>query len=430
MKKKLIRVAYVVIFLAAVLIFLEATADYSGKGLISPSCEVLAAQHGMVKSGLKYDAIRFSNQDFLTAAGVESLTSITIREVPPSNEGTLMLDDTYVVKNQVISANDLDRLKFVSAGGDHSSSEFSFSTNNNEYLLNCSLTFTDNVNFAPTFGSNDAVQAWTQKNISCFGTLAASDPENDELQYEVVAYPQKGLLTLNATSGTYKFSPYANVKGKDRFLLRARDSRGNYSDTIAVVVEINNAVSDLVFEDMLDNPAHNAAILATAKNLLDYEEKNGKNYFSPTDSVTREEFLVAVMNLFGAKDVPVIKNSGFTDDNAISTTAKSYVASAYFLGIVSGDIEGGKIYFRPQDSITKAEAAVMVNNILGFEPTVSTSAFSDSEEIPVWAESSLCALAELGILKPESAGNIGANDTLTKAQVAQILLSLINYTGS
>ena len=430
MKKKFIRVAYVVIFFAAILIFLEATADYSGKGLISPSCEVLAIQHGMVKSGLKYGGIEFSQADFLSAIGTDTLSTITIREIPPVSEGTLMLNDTYVVKNQVLTREDLDKLKFVSSGSEQTASSFTFSTDKNEYTLTCSLIFTDNVNFAPTFAADETVQVWTQKNISCFGQLMASDPENDDLIYEVLSYPKKGLLVLDKETGTYKFSPYANVKGMDSFVCRAQDCNGNYSEAITVSIEIDNVASDLVFADMEDDPAHNAAIFTSAKELMSYDETDGKYYFSPDDTVTREEFLVAVMNLFGARNVPEIKSSGFTDDSAISTNAKGYVASAYFLGIISGDIEGGKIYFRPQDTITKAEAAVMINNILGFEPTVSTSSFSDAEEIPIWAESSLCALTEIGVLKPESTGSIRANDTLTKAQVAQILLSLINYTGA
>ena len=423
------RIALVVVVLVAILIFLESTADYSGSGLISPSCEVLAGENGMVKHGLKYGGIEFSKEDFTTALGTESLSSITVKSLPPSGDGTLMLDGTYVVKNQVIPSEKLSTLKYVSANGEQTESSFTFSANSNEYDITCSLIFTESVNFAPSFATAEAVEVWTQKNISCFGTLSAKDPEDDTLTYEIVSYPKKGLLSLDKTTGEYRFSPYANVKGVDSFEYRVWDSYGNYSETRTVSIEIDSVASDLVFADMEDDPAHNAAILATAENHMDYVESEGKYYFSPTETVTREDFLVMTMNLFGAEDVPEIKNSGFSDDGQISTNAKGYVASAYFLGIVSGDIENGKIYFRPQDAITKAEAAVMINNILGFEPTVSVSTFSDAEEIPIWAESSLCALTELGILETEATGSIGANDTLTKAQVAQIIISLIQYTG-
>lgn len=429
LKKKLMGVACVAAVLIAILVFVEAGADYSGSGLISPSCAVLAEENGMIKCGLKYGGIEFTKEDFTTALGTEALTSITVQELPPTNEGTLMLAGTYVVKNQVIPAENLGELKFVSSNDGPAESAFVFSANNNEYSTTCSLIFTESVNFAPSFSSSEALEVWTQRNIACFGTLHAKDPEGDALRYEIVSYPKKGLLTLDTKTGQYQFSPYANMKGVDSFEYCVWDSYGNRSEIVTVAIEIDRAASNLVFVDMQENPAHNAAILATAENHLNYTEVNGKYYFSPNETVSREDFLVMTMNLFGAKNVPEIKSSGFTDDSEISTNAKGYVASAYFLGIVSGDIENGKIYFRPQDAITKAEAAVMVNNILGFEPTVSASTFSDADEIPVWAESSLCALTELGILKTESTGNIGANDTLTKAQVAQIIMSLIQYTG-
>ena len=430
MKKKLIRVACVVAILAVILVILEATADTNGNGLISPSCAVLAADKGMIKHGLRYGGISFSREDFTNALGTEEIQSITVRTLPDNTAGNLLLNDTYVVKNQVIRADQLKDLKFISSNAGTTETTFSFSANNNEYSITCSLVLTENVNFAPKIEQSDAISVWTQQNIMCAGTLSGSDPENDPIIFEVLTYPEKGILTLDRQSGAYQYSPYENVKGVDEFEYRVRDSHGNYSESAKISIEIDSMAGNIIFTDMMDHAAHNAAILAVAETQMSYTESDGKYYFSPNESVSREEFLIAAMDLLGAKDVPEIKSSGFTDDNDISTSAKGYVASAYFLGIISGDIDGGKIYFRPKDAITKAEAAVIVNNILGFEPTVSTSTFSDADTIPVWAESSLCALHELGILKAEETGAIGANDTLTRAQVAQILMSLIRYTGA
>lgn len=430
MKKKLIRVACIVAMIAVILIILEVTADTQGNGLISPSCEVLAAEHGMIKHGMKYSGISFSRDDFTKALGTESIQSITVLSLPDASSGTLLLGDTYVVKNQIIEAEKLDALRFVSSNSEASDSGFTFSANNNAYDIYCSMVFTESINFAPKIDTDDAVSVWTQQNISCHGTLTGEDPEQDELTYEIVAYPEKGLLSLDKSSGSYQFYPYENVKGVDKFEYRVRDSYGNYSETATVAIEIDSIASNIIFTDMVDHEAHNAAILAIAENRMSYTEKDGKYYFSPDEAVSREEFLVCTMDLLGAKNVPQIKSSGFADDSDISTNAKGYVASAYFLGVVSGDMDNGQLYFRPKDAVTKAEAAVIVNNILGFEPTISASTFSDADSIPVWAVSSLCAMNELGIMRTEDTGAIGANETLTRAQVAQLIMSLINYTGN
>lgn len=429
MKKKFLGIVSVIAVLVGILIFLNDTVNATGSGLASPACTVLATENEMIKHGLRYSGIEFTEEDFTNALGMDKISSITVESVPSAEDGRLTLNGIYVVENQVIPAENLGGLKFTATNSEITESSFTFSANESEYAISCTMLLTESVNFAPTVTVAEDTEVWTQKDITCFGSLTHKDPENDEVTYEIISYPEKGLLSLNSNTGEYCYTPYANVKGVDAFRYRVRDAYGNYSHDAKVNIEIDNVAIEVDLSDMTDDPAHNAAILAISKNLMHYTVNDGKYCFNPSGTVTREEFLVMTMDLFGAQDVPEIKSSGFTDDDNISTNAKGYVASAYFLGIVSGDIEGSKIYFRPKDAITKAEAAVMLNNILGVEPTISVSTFSDAEDVPVWAESSLCALHELGILEAASTGSIGANDTLSRAQVAQIIMSLIQYTG-
>ncbi len=54
------------------------------------------------------------------------------------------------------------------------------------------------------------------------------------------------------------------------------------------------------------------------------------------------------------------KLAGYKDSSQVEAWAKSSVASAIELGIVSGD--GGKL--RSKDNVTRAETAVMIRNLL------------------------------------------------------------------
>ena len=84
------------------------------------------------------------------------------------------------------------------------------------------------------------------------------------------------------------------------------------------------------------------------------------------------------------------------------------------------------MHFDPKEPITLAEAAVIINKILGTKVTTSLTVFSDDSEIPSWARGAIESLTEAGILK-KSEGKISPNSPLTKAQTAQIILALLKY---
>lgn len=100
------------------------------------------------------------------------------------------------------------------------------------------------------------VQTWTKSAISCAGYLHASDPEGDELRYEITEYPAKGLVTLDSAAGKYEYTPYSGASGTDSFSYRACDSYGNYSAESAVSLKIEKSDSEIVFSDMAGYPGY------------------------------------------------------------------------------------------------------------------------------------------------------------------------------
>ena len=48
--------------------------------------------------------------------------------------------------------------------------------------------------------------------------------------------------------------------------------------------------------------------------------------------------------------------------------------------------------------------------------------FADGSSVPVWARSSLSALASAGIFSGDGSGAISADSVMTRAQVAELLL--------
>lgn len=395
---------------------------------LSPAIDVIASDNSMVKAGVVYDGeICFDSYDFDNALGV-NVESIKICSLPSESDGRLMLGNLYVVKNQIIEREDFSSLKFIPRSSKKSDCIFRFSPSSGKYELECVLRVIDEVNYSPIATNGDIISTWTNEDISRFGTLDGSDPDGDEIKFEIVSYPEKGLVQItNAVTGDYKYTPFEDAKGNDTFTYRVRDEYGNYSATTTVKVRIDKLKTTLVFEDMSGHRALNAVCEVGDVFKIERNE-NGTYTFNPNGKVTREEFLALVMDAMGAKDIPTITHTRFADDADISPKYKGYFESAFSLGIISGERKIDGIYVLPKSEITTAEASVIINKIIGSKSSASKDAFSDSDEIPDWARDSIVSLCEIGILEKEN-GKISPNSPLTRAQTAQILMSLLEYRG-
>ena len=402
------------------------TAHYGG--MLSPAFMNLAEEVTMIKSGLVSGEITFTADDFAKATG-RAPASVTVTALPPASGGILYLGDAPVLANQIISRESLHSLRFVPAK-DCTEASFRFKSGG-EYSIGCILRYTDSVNLAPTITDSPALRTsaglWTQQDIAVHGSLSASDPEGDALTFEITRYPENGLLRLtNPQNGDYCYTPCDGVTGEDSFSYIVRDEWGNYSEEASVVIDIDKAAADLVFADMDGHWAHNAALVMAAENAMEVESVNGELYFRPDEAISREDFLVTVMKALGAGEIAPCATV-FADHTDMAAESTGYVARAYDLGIIKGVEENGERYFRPSSTITRAEAAVILNAIIGADEPETVPVFADHSSVPVWAQGSLYALSNAGIFTGTGSGNLSPNTSLSRAQTAQILLTVKKY---
>ena len=419
------KILFFVIILTFVLAFTVCASEK-----LSPALDVIASNHSMVKSSVtNNNEVIFDVDDFDKPLGV-NLKSITITELPNQAVGRLMLDNLYVVKNQVITRDDFSMLRFVQTTTEGLKATFKFKPNDGAYEIECALQALSSVNLSPVATNGEAVSAWTNMNISCFGTLGGYDPEGDALRYEIVSFPEKGLITLtNAETGDYRYTPYENARGTDAFSYTVRDEFGNYSEICTVKMKIEKLKTSLVFADMDDERCMNAALVMYEESLMTFKRNGDGTFdFKPNEEITKEEFVSLVMKAMGAKDVPIIEKTRFADDRDIKAEYKGYLESAYSLGIIEGKTEKDGVHICPKNSVTTAEAAIIINKIIGAKIQTSMTVFADDDQIPDGARESLTSLTELGILKKTN-GKISPNSPLTRAQTAQIIMSLLEYRG-
>ncbi len=394
---------------------------YSG-GMLSPAMKIIAEDYEMVCSSVVNGDITISKEDFTRAVGGD-IDYITVTALPSSADGILYYGNAPVVTNQIISASSLNRLKFI-ANGNADEASFRFKTVG-EYSFSCKLCYTDSVNLSPvTVQSDKAVAVWTQCDVSTYGKLSGSDPDGDDIKFEIVSYPEKGILRLtDSTLGNYIYTPCDGMTGKDSFIYTVRDSYGNYSAETEVEVTIDKRECELVFADMEEHWAYNAALVMASEEAMEIRSSGGKLYFDPDETVTREEFVVTVMKSLGNGNV-IHRDTCFADNEDISVDARGYIARAAELGIVKGSDEDGVCNFNPKDAITRAEAAVVLNSIIGAEEPDVLPVFSDGNSVPAWAKGAIYALSDVGIFKGSGDGTISPNDVLSRGETAQILMTI------
>ena len=143
--------------------------------------------------------------------------------------------------------------------------------------------------------------------------------------------------------------------------------------------------------------------------------------FRPNNMITRAEFVVLVNNAMGYtksgyayfSDVP----SHYWGKNAIQTG----VAAGY----ISGDGNG---IFRPNDPVTRQEAAAMISRILDLKQNESRAyRYTDSYAISNWAKGVVGAVSEAGIMAGYPDGSFGPNRVLTRAEAVLALDKTVNY---
>lgn len=412
---------YSLAVLGSALLLSSGVNAYSG-GMLSPAMKLIAEDYEMICSSVVNGDITMSKDDFIIAVGGD-IDYITVTALPSSADGTLYYGDAPVVANQIISASSLNKLRFRANGNAYEAS-FRFKTVG-EYSFSCKLCYTDSVNLSPvTAMSDDAVAVWTQCDVSTYGKLSGSDPDGDDMKFEIVSYPEKGILRLTDCSrGNYIYTPCDGMTGNDSFTYTVRDSYGNYSAETEVEVTIDKRECELVFADMEEHWAYNAALVMAAEESMEIRSSGGKLYFDPDETVTREEFVVTVMKSLGSGNI-VQRDTSFADNDDIAVDARGYIARAAELGIVKGSSDDGICNFNPKAAITRAEAAVVLNSIIGAEEPDVLPVFSDGNSVPVWAKGAIYALSDVGIFKGSGDGTISPNDVLSRGETAQILMTI------
>ena len=186
------------------------------------------------------------------------------------------------------------------------------------------------------------------------------------------------------------------------------------------VYTLTATVGDM-FSDVAEDQWYYDYVLEAAE--LGIVKGNPDGTFKPNDKVTRADFALMTVRMLGVdEDGLEFTTTAFTDvnDETYNAAAIQYCAEK---GLIGGDGDGK---FRPNDSITRQEAAKIIAEALELTET-DDELFTDDNLIHEWAEDYVYQCKAAGIFGGDAGtGNFRPTDAISRAETAKIMVVAYN----
>lgn len=148
--------------------------------------------------------------------------------------------------------------------------------------------------------------------------------------------------------------------------------------------------------------------------------------FRPEATVTRAQFVRMLAEALGLPAAPNLTD--FADGGEIPSWTRSAVAAAVKAGLTSGYPERDGVRFKPDQTITRAEMAVMIARALGADKNAAEGGadyFKDRAAMPDWARAPIQTAVSAGILKGYEDGTFRSDRHATRAEAAAMIYKLL-----
>ena len=396
--------------------------------ILTGGVAAVAEESTMIKGAVAGSTVRFSATDFKQAMGITRFEGITLTALPAEEEGTLCFGGQPLTAPVTVPRASLDSLTFVPCDKEVREAAFRFTCDSyaGGAEITCAIRFAEELNHGPTVSDVVASRAVsTFRETPAEGTLCATDPEGDALEFIVIDYPKNGTLTLtDAALGEYRYTPDGGFSGEDAFTFVVRDIYGNYSTPATVTVTVEAAEDITCYRDLIGSAVSLPAIALERENIMLGTLVGDDMYFSPDEEPTRGEFLVMAMKAAGHAPRGGLSHTVFDDDEGIPEGIRPYVATAQEAGFILGKLTGEGLVFAAEETITRGEAAVILATILEAEVPTGVTLLSE-EDIPRRVREATHALVLRGIYPRNEEGLLATDAPLDRGAAAEMLYATL-----
>jgi exopolysaccharide biosynthesis protein len=179
------------------------------------------------------------------------------------------------------------------------------------------------------------------------------------------------------------------------------------------------------FIDMNNHWAKESTTVLYNLGIVNGVKTNAGYKYLPDSNMTRSEFAVIVNNWIDA-DIAKYRNIKlpFVDKDSIPYWATDAIKAMYGMGIIQGVESDGKLYYRPDSSISREEVMTIIGRTQteDFEEADLT-VYTDYDKVSSWALPYVKTLVKQGVVSGYS-GKLWPKDFVTRAQAATIIYNL------
>ena len=149
--------------------------------------------------------------------------------------------------------------------------------------------------------------------------------------------------------------------------------------------------------------------------------------FRPDQKITRAQFAVMLYRYLGLDEADYADVVlPFADNAKIGAYAVPAIKALYTEGVINGSTgKDGRLYFNPNDSLTRAQAATMIGRTQEKGYASVELSFTDAARIPAYAAAYIQTMAAQGIISGYTDGSFKPNNPITRGQMAKILYNLM-----
>ncbi len=161
--------------------------------------------------------------------------------------------------------------------------------------------------------------------------------------------------------------------------------------------------------------------------IIDGSMANGIINYYPDKPLTRAEFAKYIVMSQGMETATATIGT-FADGDNIPFELRPYVYGAYNSGIIQGALEDDGLYFFPDATITRAEIITILGRLLKLEG-MATLDFADAYEIPDWALPYVAGCVSRGYVMGDNDTGVmllRPNDNVTRCEAATIISKVLD----
>jgi len=211
----------------------------------------------------------------------------------------------------------------------------------------------------------------------------------------------------------------ADVQGKTNVALEVNAGpHGIMKHKAQIVIQASGEKVESVFEDIENHWAKAAIEQAVSLGIV---KGDGNKTFNPDGKITRAQFAVILTNAL--KLNREAEAPAFADQAEIPGYAAAAIAQVQLAGLLVGYSDDT---FRPNTVVSRAQLAVIVARIADLELAKDTvPTFNDAQDIPVWAQPSVAAAVEAGLISGRGNNAFAPADNTTRAEAVAVVLKVL-----